>query len=81
MTSNFDAVSANTLNIQNAIDTAQSTNAYYCDLTFQWTGEASILLKSSSRHWFQQNQIFMHNDGSSYYPNIDALFAVGDKTI
>lgn len=78
MTSNFDAVSANTLNIQNAIDTAQSTNACYCDLTFKWTGEASIPLKSSS---LQQNQIFMHNGGSSYYPNTDTLFAVGNKTI
>lgn len=48
MRSNFDAVHANTLNIQNSIDTAQSTNTCYCDLTFKWTGEASIPLKSSS---------------------------------
>jgi len=45
MTSNFDAVGANTLNIQNAVDTAQSTYACYCDLTFKWTGEALIPLK------------------------------------
>lgn len=28
-----------------------------------------------------QNQIFMHHNGSSYYPNVDTLFAVGKKPI